>query len=413
MDSICINQVDPAAKSAEIMDMSLIYSNAKQVIVWLGNSSQDSSLALETLGRLGEDIIYRPEKHEFKCKEGSWADRLSNDEQALVSNLPCWFAIRNLLRREYFTRLWVFQEIALASRATVFVGVDRLDWAVLALGLIWLQPRLPLLNQLIENLALEDFRRDTISDFMEITQDRNPHKLALASLLEKTTKLNCRDPRDRLYAIRGLTIPKHREYIVPDYSKSVEEVFKTFTIRLIKGTRDVQILARCYLHSTPPKFSMPTWVPDLSLTTLPERLFPLQASGRSRAVVVISDECLKLQGVQGATVTQKIRFVQPSDTDSTIIERCSSWEQICSPGAYMGGGSTIDAFLETILCGQIADLLPLENGETLSLRQCKRLMEGNNRTGGESSVATFAGHIRVRLRGRTIFKTREGFFGME
>jgi hypothetical protein len=105
VDAICINQDDLVERSAEVMEMASIYSNAERVIVWLGLSYDDSSLALQTLNRLGEGILYSSEQRELAFKKGSWAKRLQNHPEALVSNTPGWFAIRELLRREYFSRL--------------------------------------------------------------------------------------------------------------------------------------------------------------------------------------------------------------------------------------------------------------------------------------------------------------------
>ncbi|PMD22488.1 hypothetical protein NA56DRAFT_533517, partial [Hyaloscypha hepaticicola] len=78
IDAICINQDDDVERSAEVLEMGSIYARAKQVIVWLGPSSEDSRLAIITLSRLGEGCSY-----DFQT------------------------GAVYLLHREWFSRLWV------------------------------------------------------------------------------------------------------------------------------------------------------------------------------------------------------------------------------------------------------------------------------------------------------------------
>jgi hypothetical protein len=59
IDAICINQDDLPERSREAIKMGLVYNNAKQVLVWLGPSSENSSLALETLYKLSEGIDFK------------------------------------------------------------------------------------------------------------------------------------------------------------------------------------------------------------------------------------------------------------------------------------------------------------------------------------------------------------------
>lgn len=105
MDAICINQSDDEEKSREVLQMGAVYSNAKDVVVWLGPSADDSALALKTLARLGEGVDYYPAEHRVVCRAGTWAKTLSDDEQALQAESPSWVAIGSLLRRKWFERL--------------------------------------------------------------------------------------------------------------------------------------------------------------------------------------------------------------------------------------------------------------------------------------------------------------------
>jgi hypothetical protein len=113
IDAICINQDDLIERSAEVLEMGSIYAHAKEVIVWLGPSSDDSRLAIKTLSKLAEGIERHPENliyNSFSPKPNSWAEFLFGNSEALAANSPSWFAIKDLLHREWFSRLWVYQE---------------------------------------------------------------------------------------------------------------------------------------------------------------------------------------------------------------------------------------------------------------------------------------------------------------
>ncbi|EXJ72377.1 uncharacterized protein A1O5_04881 [Cladophialophora psammophila CBS 110553] len=53
VDAICINQNDPQDKNSQIPKMNMIYGFASKLTIWLGPDSDDSSLAMETLVKLG------------------------------------------------------------------------------------------------------------------------------------------------------------------------------------------------------------------------------------------------------------------------------------------------------------------------------------------------------------------------
>jgi hypothetical protein len=41
-----------------------------------------------------------------------------------------WKAAHNLMGLEYWDRVWIFQEIVLASKATLVCGSRKLDWKI-------------------------------------------------------------------------------------------------------------------------------------------------------------------------------------------------------------------------------------------------------------------------------------------
>lgn len=110
IDAICINQDDNEEKNSQVSHMSRIYAGADNVCVWLGDEKEESNIAMQFISRVVNLDDF---------------DRLIVDDK----NKAEWFAMSNLMKREWFSRRWVVQEIALAKRATVYCGEKDVDWA--------------------------------------------------------------------------------------------------------------------------------------------------------------------------------------------------------------------------------------------------------------------------------------------
>lgn len=110
IDAICINQDNNDEKNAQVSLMADVYSTAESVCVWLGEASPDSNLALNFISRIVNLDDF---------------DRLVADRRTPQE----WAALSSLMRRTWFSRRWVVQEIALAARATLYCGNAYVDWS--------------------------------------------------------------------------------------------------------------------------------------------------------------------------------------------------------------------------------------------------------------------------------------------
>lgn len=117
IDAICIDQDDHEERSSQVAMMSLVYTGATQVCVWIGEDDDESTMALQFI---------REEINELKN-----FDRLCTDKQ----HAPKWQALLVLMQRAWFSRRWVVQEIALAQDATVYCGPDKISWRELAIAI--------------------------------------------------------------------------------------------------------------------------------------------------------------------------------------------------------------------------------------------------------------------------------------
>ncbi|KAH7329955.1 heterokaryon incompatibility protein-domain-containing protein [Rhexocercosporidium sp. MPI-PUGE-AT-0058] len=111
IDAICIDQQSTKEKSHQVAQMRQVYLSAQQVIMWLGPElSTSSSLAIDFL----RSIPMR--------KDGT----PQYDYQEADS--PAWFASDDLfLKRPYWHRSWILQEVLHNRPVTVYVGKNSLD----------------------------------------------------------------------------------------------------------------------------------------------------------------------------------------------------------------------------------------------------------------------------------------------
>jgi len=106
VDALCIDQDNMEEKEQQVKNMDRIYQAAQRVCVWLGLGTFYSDRAMGRLRRLIESIWEPP-------AESSAFD---------------WEDFGKLLQRDWFSRRWVVQEIALAKEAIVYCGDQRVSW---------------------------------------------------------------------------------------------------------------------------------------------------------------------------------------------------------------------------------------------------------------------------------------------
>ena len=110
IDAICINQDDHNERNHQVQMMSRIYTRAKEVAIWLGEDNHDSTMAINFIH---EEII-KLQNFDALCSDKMYSDK--------------WRALMMLMQRDWFSRRWVVQEIALASDARIYCGPDSISW---------------------------------------------------------------------------------------------------------------------------------------------------------------------------------------------------------------------------------------------------------------------------------------------
>jgi hypothetical protein len=98
VDALCINQDDAQEKAHQVGMMGSIYSNATYTYIWLGPNSEAGDLAMDFVANAGPANF---------------------ESSKIVSEINYWKALHALLRRGWWSRLWIVREACLSKRAIV------------------------------------------------------------------------------------------------------------------------------------------------------------------------------------------------------------------------------------------------------------------------------------------------------
>ena len=198
-----------------------------------------------------------------------------------------WIALADLLKREWFNRRWVVQELVLAKNRYLYCGDRSLNWKDFERAISFFTNRIDDIVAMFTN-SVEN-RQDTKilvdvklagatalvqimnDDFRWDEEERLERVSSLESLVASLPMFESTDPRDTIYALLSIAadtqnwdvLPAHKrdelrvKGLVPfeaDYSKNILEVYKNFIAFCILSSGSLDVLCR---HWAPSEFRNP------------------------------------------------------------------------------------------------------------------------------------------------------------
>jgi Heterokaryon incompatibility protein (HET) len=356
IDAICINQSSVKERNHQVTLMRDIYSTAQMTIVWLGPPDAESQTAIRKIERCYEERaeetirldLREKIKQDIRDKASRELSRILEFEFGNATRVKEWTAVANLLKRFYWTRVWIIQEIAVAKGVLLYCGTFRISWLALdqvcwmvnewAMATVSNAFTAPSYAPILANLDAIHMTCQNLSTLRSFRVERSPVNFSRAALplgLALTGHCQASDPKDKLYAVLGLS--ENTENVKPNYDENVtvEEVFRQFAIACIRTKSSLGILGFC---SYSPNATHPSWVPflgDSNKHNYPistEYIFNTGSSGRQRLYSAGSDGalevnfkndyktlCLKAAGVD------TLRFVASVRMDSPGVDELHQW----------------------------------------------------------------------------------------
>ncbi|KAI8965639.1 HET-domain-containing protein [Daldinia sp. FL1419] len=211
IDYICIDQKNMDEKNLQVPMMASIYGGADCVYVWLGDEKDNSKLAIDFIRNRVLDL-------------GRF-DRLTRDNQTAKE----WQALSALMRRRWFSRRWIVQEIAVAKGAVILCGKEKIGWKDFA-------DAVSLFNEVeagthsvsevmrndrdlghrpdffgdVSQLSATKLVEETNNLFRTLSGTDREAKFNLEYLVSKLTTFDSTEPRDTIYALLAIardTVP--------------------------------------------------------------------------------------------------------------------------------------------------------------------------------------------------------------
>jgi hypothetical protein len=281
IDAICINQDDNEEKSHQVQMMGKIYKSCVEVLAWLGPADDESDTAMEKFESIGNKAIeagiqdfraadmanwFEPGGDERVCRIKVTLNELAVQEgRGLYHQSMIPFS-----KRDYWTRVWMVQEISLAPTVTIVCGSKRLSFTTFGAASNFVAfARWTLHTRSLSGSG----HAPSAAPNVLIGARRRYHletgeQESLRSVLQRTcilrpagNPLKATDARDKIYGLRGLASDSEKLGIRVDYDKSTTEVYADVARAMIADGHTT-ILAWCQQPTGVEQF--PSWVPDFS-----------------------------------------------------------------------------------------------------------------------------------------------------
>lgn len=321
IDAICINQANLHERSQQIALMRKIYSHCQRDIAWL-------DVPFDANGQTSHELVPRKNREREEpevsreeltrglnvmkriSRESSTLWQLQeylkhlvdghSDEHDLSLN---WFrsyektSLEHLIEKPVFwRRVWIIQELSCAPSVTIACAKGELEWELISSFLKdepyfdafhiltggyrdSLRESKETWGDLFRRVKFVEDQRKVQRTLSAAQEYPGKQQSSLMDVLARFRQLEATDPRDKIYALLGLTNQDHGISI--DYTKSMSYLYQKVTLTLIRLSGNLDIICqnpfearngpdilyqdRKMQEQTDGKM-MPSWTADFSLT---------------------------------------------------------------------------------------------------------------------------------------------------
>jgi hypothetical protein len=393
VDAICINQDDTEEKNCQVPLMRTIYEKATAVQVWLGEDTSEGfgERAFKLLEALKDAYMSLGWKFYF-------TQLTAKAPKFYASNLPDvnhpdWPTVGKLIGMPWFGRAWIIQEIVVSRAANLNCGSASLSWNDFYIAFLF-------------GLSTGFFalRSDVIHDFLayqHLSQliityhcftNGEATALDFATLLENHRTVGATDPRDKAYALLGLSelVEDRKHGIIPDYNLQVTELFEKIAKITLEKSSTLDLLGVSRIVSRQRVGILPSWVPDWGVWDFANSLcfrnvqgqyvFDFDAATTSSIPkhLVVKEQTLELSGHTFDRICKvgrpvdifpetedfdqfRIRLYQLAWFSFVILNDWSLVARNLSGRKYPTGERIMDVFTKTIFLGDVPDFFPMDS----------------------------------------------------
>ena len=466
VDAICINQTDKDEQSRQVQCMGDIYAGAKKVLVWIGEDHGDADECFALIKDTDVflmDLLLRYEKVGL-------IPPIPYGNGSICADSQKWDMVRRMASSEWFSRVWVLQEIGLARSAMIIYGNSTMEWSYLVELMLFVASRPDVhvhtgdlksgvIWDVFESIWCSFGNTESWRNELPLTRSLNNviDTLSFTDILNISRAYQVTDQRDRVYAFLSLSMiawksGKNEQVLIADYNKSVDEVYLDTASCILANDPYPWTVLSCVDHATnSPSLSgqrlswVPRWDEGWSVYYLGYPAMWYRAGGSPsapfQAIVSKSDYYLEVQGILLDTIVWASRSFKSEDLDLEHQKREAPmqalwWEleQHDSNSVYVSRSLDREyAFSLAIVAGRAADEGRADDNPSLhqSLYETYKGMIGWSIGRESTSIANTAETQRVclekstevealtyirnqsrALHNRRFFMTSKGYYGV-
>jgi Heterokaryon incompatibility protein (HET) len=333
IDAICINQDDDNEKNHQIPLMGKIYSNATQVLVWLGTNSEQGNEAFTSIPVITDGL-----KHARLDKNTTSYPQQSSYFGIPSRTSPVWPHIGEIFTRSWFHRLWVMQEVYQSSSIKLLCGLGVVEWEKLVSFIA------ALYNNHIEVAALFQAANGTVvgagldltRSLIRLKNDRvsdiKNESVKVFSLLHSIRGRSVTKLVDKVYGGLAIMPPRIQQSLVVDVSLSAAQVYTEFAKCLIQCGYASIVLS----HASHSLEGLPSWCPNLAERPITlilgylssNRSFragnELKPSGKQR-IKMLQDDTIETVGFE----LDEILATHCSESLQNKVKALPQWDEAC------------------------------------------------------------------------------------
>lgn len=266
-DAICIDQSNVGERGHQVNLMGLVYESALKVLIWLGEDSQcEAQAAFHLIQEL--NLYYAP-----KTRSSDELDkiRLPPEKTLLFMNASKWLPVFSLFRRDWFTRVWVLQEVGLAKTAEIFWGCASLKFSQLIEFICILYSsrafqsadyQFPVRGPLTDTFYMFWCTTNTKESWktecplIRVLSHRpiNASRCDFLNVISISRFYKASDRRDNIYAFLGhpsakIATSPDAKIVDADYEKDLQELYWDLAVKLMDSRCGLSWLSEIVHHS--------------------------------------------------------------------------------------------------------------------------------------------------------------------
>jgi Heterokaryon incompatibility protein (HET) len=244
--------------------MQKVYRNAAKTLIWLGPDT-------DGMAKYAFDIIEKLGTHILRSKGPTMGDlrslpslKTSTDAPGRILSRdglpisPPWDGVYWFYSRQWFSRLWVIQELNCSTEAYTICGEHMTDSFIVVLVANFVS---------IDHVLLEERLYETNigrAFMMKGPTFEQVSIKAMAFRLHVASAYSASDPRDRVFAmLNSSEIVSRYPALKADYSLTTSTIFKRFAESFISATNSLELLS--YVLHPEGELYKPSWNPRWDL----------------------------------------------------------------------------------------------------------------------------------------------------